>query len=70
MSLGVGGLLSLRGFFTIILHCYLRVAYKFMELFLLDCFEGLPGNTSIQNLKEKKIGKNVGSLKDGHGQMH
>lgn len=36
-------------FFTVILQCYFRVAYKFMEMFfLLDRFKGLPGNTSVE----------------------
>lgn len=36
-------------FFTILLQCCLRVAYELMEMLsLLDCFEGLPGSTSVE----------------------
>lgn len=52
VELRVGGFLFLGCvlfFFTILLQCYLRVACKFIEmLFLLDNFEGLPGNTSVE----------------------
>lgn len=49
----VWGLLSLGCFlvfyFTVLLQCCLRVDYRFMEmLFLLDSFEELPGNTSVE----------------------